>query len=88
MPLDKKAPLRQLSGQEPQKLTQICRPQVTAAVEVIREDPPSRRPRFRLLNRLITRPRCNDRGHPAFTFGLIDRSPSGVPDRSVQVRGV
>jgi hypothetical protein len=108
MSLHKKAPLRQLSGQEQQELTQICRPRVTAAVEVIREDPPGRRPRCRLLNRcplgrpplqrrglashrpvqrwehrrsddttpsrlhLITRPRCNDRGHPAFSFGVID----------------
>jgi hypothetical protein len=113
MSLHKKAPLRQLSGQEPQKLTQICRPQVIAAVEVIREDPRGHRPRFRLPNRcqlgrpplqrrglaphrqvqcwehrrsdhttlsrlhLITRPRCNDRAHPAFGFGVIDRGPHG-----------
>jgi hypothetical protein len=36
MSLHKKAPLRQLSGQEQQELTQICRSRVAAAVEVIR----------------------------------------------------
>ena len=36
MSLHKKAPLRQLSGQEQQKLTQICRSRVTPAVVVIR----------------------------------------------------
>jgi hypothetical protein len=51
MSLHKKALLGQLSGLEQQELTQICRRRVTAAVEVIREDPPGRRPRCRLLNR-------------------------------------
>ena len=36
MSLHKRAPLRQLSGQEQKKLTQICRSRVTPAVEVIR----------------------------------------------------
>lgn len=35
MPLQKKAPLRKLSGQEQQELPQICRARVTPAVEVI-----------------------------------------------------